>query len=50
MWLFRQGRRNLNHSILIIGICLMAYPYFTSGPWGDWGIGVALCALAYYLW
>lgn len=50
MWMFRQGKKNLNHPVLIIGICLMAYPYFTTSPVADWGLGVLLCGLAYYLW
>ena len=48
MWLFSQGKKNLNHPVMIIGIGCMAYPYFTSGPVGDWGIGFLLCGLAYY--
>lgn len=27
----------------------MAFSYFTQGPWLDWGVGFALCGLAYYL-
>ncbi|MBC7467216.1 MAG: hypothetical protein H7256_14595 [Bdellovibrio sp.] len=50
LWMFRQGKRNLNHSVLIIGILLMVYPYFTKGPLADWGVGIALCGLSYYLW
>lgn len=50
MWMFREGKRRVNNSVLIIGICLMIYPYFTTGPLADWGVGIALCALAYHLW
>jgi hypothetical protein len=48
-WLFRDGKRRAEMRIVIIGLVLMIYPYFTSGPKADWGIGIALCGLAYYL-
>ena len=50
MWLFAVGKKKVNHPVMIIGICLMAYPYFTTGPAADWGIGFLLCGMAYYLW
>lgn len=46
--LFREGKKRANYAILFIGITLMIYPYFSSGPWGDWGIGALLCGAAYY--
>lgn len=49
-WIFRAGKQRANLPITGIGIALMVYPYFTSGPWGDWGVGIALCGLAYFLW
>ncbi len=49
-WMFREGKRNTNITIVLISIALMVYPYFTSTPLQDWGIGFALCAAAYYKW
>jgi len=48
MWLFARGKKNLEYRNLFIGLALMIYPYFTHGAFQDWGVGVALCALAYY--
>ena len=49
MWMFRHGKQNANGSLSLIGIALMIYPYFTSGPLADWGVGIVLCGIAYYL-
>lgn len=49
-WMFREGRKRAQPIILGIGILLMVYPYFTSGPKADWGVGILLCAVAYYFW
>ena len=49
LFLFTISKRRANHSVLIISMVLMVYPYFVSGPWLDWGVGLALCAAAYYL-
>ena len=49
-WLFREGKKRLSFKITFIGIALMVYPYFTKGPWQDWGVGMALCAAAHYYW
>jgi hypothetical protein len=48
IWLFRKGKKEAEFDFIFIGLALMVYPYFTKGPWGDWGIGAALCSLAYY--
>ncbi|MCB0371287.1 MAG: hypothetical protein KDD45_18180 [Bdellovibrionales bacterium] len=50
LWMFREGKRRSEIPILLIGIALMVYPYFTSGPLADWGVGIILCGLAYRLW
>lgn len=50
LWMFCEGKRRLNNKVVVIGLVLMIYPYFTNGPWMDWGIGFALCGLAYHLW
>jgi hypothetical protein len=46
--IFRKGKKDAEFDLIFIGIALMIYPYFTKGPLWDWGIGVALCALAYF--
>ena len=48
MYVFRRGKLRQEFDVLFIGIALMVYPYFTKGPIADWGVGIALCALAYY--
>lgn len=49
LYLFRYARRKNSLSLVFVAIVLMCYPLVTSGPWQDWGVGVALCGLAYYL-
>lgn len=48
-YVFRWGRKNNDFKIIFIGIALMAFSYFTTGPWADWGVGFILCGLAYFL-
>lgn len=48
MWLFGRGRKTSNLHFVVIGLILMVYPYFTKGLVADWGIGTALCGMAYY--
>lgn len=50
MWLYSQGKKRHENRLKVIAIALMFYPYFTSGPIGDWGVGIALCGAAYYYW
>jgi len=50
LFLFQVGRKRSNVPVLIIGIVMMAYSYFTSSPVADWGIGLGLSAAAYYFW
>ncbi|MBC7372287.1 MAG: hypothetical protein H7326_12015 [Bdellovibrionaceae bacterium] len=50
LWFFREGKRRDNTRLVIIGIALMVYTYFTSSPWLDWGVGLALCGAAKYYW
>jgi hypothetical protein len=50
MWMLSQARQRADIKLVIISFALMFYPYVTRGPVGDWGVGVALCSLAYYLW
>lgn len=48
-YVFRQGKKRANFKIIFTGIGLMTYSYFTQGPLLDWGVGLFLCGLAYYL-
>ncbi len=48
MWLFRWAKKNSDMKQFFISIALMFYPYFTRGPFLDWGVGIALCGLSYY--
>ncbi len=50
LWLLREAKRRGNLKLIPLAILLMAYSYFTSNPYVDWGLGFALCALAYYVW
>jgi hypothetical protein len=50
LWMFRRGKSEQNYKVLCIGLVLMVYPYLTHGPWQDWGVGIALCVLASYVW
>ena len=47
-YLFKEGKKRLNFAWVAIGVALMAYTLFVSGPWLDWGLGFGLCGLAYY--
>ena len=53
IYLFRAGKKEVSFSWVLIAIALMSYTFFTAGTaygaWLDWGIGLALCALAYWL-
>ncbi|MGE5095275.1 MAG: hypothetical protein ACM3SO_09055 [Betaproteobacteria bacterium] len=44
---FMYGRKQARFSPLLIGTALMVYPYFVSGAWLLWSIGLALCASLY---
>jgi hypothetical protein len=48
IFIFRLGKRESHLPLLLIGIALMVYPYFTTGPLADWGVGALLCAAAFY--
>jgi hypothetical protein len=50
MWMIGRARKKSDNRLIAISFALMFYPYFTHGPFQDWGAGIALCALAYYLW
>ena len=48
-YFFKGGRKDGNGAHVIIGLALMIYPYFVTGAWLIWGIGIALMALAFRL-
>ena len=50
LWLFREGRKNLNFRVMITGIAIMSFQLFVKGWVQTWGIGLGLCGLAYYFW
>ncbi len=50
LYVFRMGKKRVQYRLVFLGLALMIYPYFTKGPWMDWGVGFALCGLAYYIW
>jgi len=47
LWALKQGKKNADIRVILIGAVLLAYTYFTHSPWADWGIGLALCGLLY---
>lgn len=42
LYVFRAAKRDGNLLAVSMGLALMIYPYFVSGPWLTWGLGVAL--------
>ncbi len=49
-WIYREGKKNTNVTIVIIGILLMTFTIFTRTPFATWGSGLGLCGAAYYFW
>lgn len=41
-WAVKDGRRNANIKVLILGFILFFYSYFTPQTWMVWLIGTAL--------
>jgi multisubunit Na+/H+ antiporter MnhE subunit len=50
LWMFKEGKRRVNYTVVFISIALMIYPYFVPGAWLTWIVGGGLCGLAYYYW
>lgn len=50
LWVLRQGKLKADVRIIVIGVLLMGYTYFTPNPWFDWGVGGALCYITYAIW
>jgi hypothetical protein len=49
LYLFRAGKKMTNYVWMAIAVALMVYPMLVHGWFLDWGIGIALCAVAYYV-
>jgi hypothetical protein len=45
---FLYGKRTGTFPPIVIGILLMAYPYFISGPTPVWLVGAGLCGALYF--
>jgi glucose uptake protein GlcU len=50
IYVFREGKRRADLSMVFIGLALMLYTYFTNSPWLDWGIGTALLLWFYQIY
>jgi len=46
----KHGKKNANNHLVVIGIAMVAYPYFVENPWLNWIIGLALSFGAYNYW
>lgn len=46
---FRLGKRNGHFKLMLIGVALMTYTYFTGNPWVDWLAGFGLTGLSYFM-
>ncbi|MBC7419777.1 MAG: hypothetical protein H7328_03525 [Bdellovibrio sp.] len=49
-WMLREAKKKSDLRLVVIAILLIAYTYFTPNPYLDWGVGAALCGLAYLIW
>ncbi len=50
IWIFREGKRNGQFGLMVVGAGLMIYPYFVQGSYLTWGVGIAGCFLAKLIW
>ena len=49
LYVFREGKKRSEIRVMLTAIALMVFSYFTHGPLADWGVGIALSAIAYQL-
>lgn len=49
-WLLKPAKEKGSFALGLIALALMIYPYFVEGAILNWGIGIALCALARFYW
>jgi hypothetical protein len=47
--MFMYGKRSVNMALIVISLALMSYTWFVDSPVLLYGIGVALCAAAWYM-
>ena len=47
MGAFMYGKNRSDIRVILLGILLMGYPYFVSGVFLMWGVGIAICAVLY---
>ncbi len=50
LWMVRESKRRVNYNTMFVGAGLLVFPYFIDNLWYMGGAGIALCALAYWLW
>ena len=48
VYVFKLGKKTLNYPLIFTAAAMLIYPVFTHSVLQDWGIGLALCGLAYY--
>jgi len=46
---FTYGRKQRKIVPLVVGIILIAYPYFVTNPYAEAGIGTVLMAVPYFV-
>lgn len=47
LWAFKEGRREANIKLLLMGIALVGYSYFTPQTWVVWVAGIGLTVVAF---
>ena len=47
IFIFREGKRDMNIPRVVIGLVLMSYGFFVTNPWACWGIGAVLLFVNY---
>ena len=47
-YFFREGKKEGNVKLILIGITMIIYTYFTKSAWVDWSLGLALSYAGYY--
>jgi len=50
LYVFRRAKKLAQHKLIVLGILLMTYSYFTKGPLQDWGGGLILLVVTIYYW
>jgi hypothetical protein len=49
LFFLRQGKRQAQFSVVLVGITLLLYPYFIENPFLLWILGIFLSILGYRL-